>query len=277
MLGAIGLRPDQLDDCLVTHLDHDHFHAGWIAHGPPHPQARLILSDRHAHAADEFGRLQAPSAVRKRRTAWRTFAFEAPGHGPAAEFVLQPGVRVHPIMLSHDELGVAAFRIELEDVQRGAPGHVMGFATDLGRTTPALVDHFRGVHTLAIESNYCPEMQHSSLRPAGLKDRIMNGSGHLSNQEALAFIAEIEPGEGGGFGPQHVVLLHLSRDCNHPDVVGALHAGSDYALTIASQFAPTRWIRLGHHAGARESRHVVQVRAGARPAGVAATPLLWGA
>ena len=91
-------------------------------------------------------------------------------------------------------------------------------------------------------------------------------------------VREIDPGEGEGLGPQHVVLLHLSRDCNHPEVVGALHAGSDYALTITSQFAPTRWIRLGHGPGAREPReaHPLPVSVTKRSAAVVATPLLWG-
>jgi hypothetical protein len=66
----------------------------------------------------------------------------------------------------------------------------------------------------------------------------MGGHGHLSNQEALSAVLLIEPRD-------HVVLLHLSRDCNDPAVVAALHAGSDYTLTITSQERPSRWVRIG--------------------------------
>jgi hypothetical protein len=74
-----------------------------------------------------------------------------------------------------------------------------------------------------------------------LKRRIMGGHGHLSNAQALDAVEAIGPG-------QHVVLLHLSRDCNDPELVAGLHEGSDYALTIASQDRPTRWVRLGAQA-----------------------------
>lgn len=66
----------------------------------------------------------------------------------------------------------------------------------------------------------------------------MGGSGHLSNHESEQAVAAINPRE-------HVVFLHLSRQCNHPDLVADLHAHRHYAITIADQFNPTRWISVG--------------------------------
>ena len=40
------------------------------------------------------------------------------------------------------------------------------------------------------------------------------------------------------------MLLHLSRDCNDPELVASMHAGADYALTITDQSVPSRWVRL---------------------------------
>lgn len=113
----------------------------------------------------------------------------------------------------------------------------MGYATDLGRVPERLIERLRGVDVLAIESNYCPRMQMVSTRPWHLKQRIMGGFGHLSNEQALEAIAAIEPRE-------HVVLLHLSRECNCPSLVARLHAGSDYALTISDQETATRWVSV---------------------------------
>jgi phosphoribosyl 1,2-cyclic phosphodiesterase len=46
----------------------------------------------------------------------------------------------------------------------------------------------------------------------------MGGRGHLSNEECVGAVRAIAfPDE-----PAQIVLLHLSRDCNHPDAVHAL-------------------------------------------------------
>jgi phosphoribosyl 1,2-cyclic phosphodiesterase len=65
-----------------------------------------------------------------------------------------------------------------------------------------------------------------------LKNRITGGAGHLSNRQCAEAVARIAPRE-------HVVLLHLSRDCNRPELAAAAHAGASYRLTVASQESPT--------------------------------------
>lgn len=217
LLAERGLGAHQIDECFLTHLDADHLHPGWAGAMPR--QAVLRLHERHA---DELGSRFAPG-VRV-----------APFRG---DFAVEEGVRVRPRLMAHDELGVSVLRIDLHGVGAGS----LGFATDLGRVTPELVEHFRqdgGVEVLAIESNYCPRMQVESDRPDFLKNRIMGGSGHLSNQEAAEAIRAVQPRD-------HVVLLHLSRQCNDPEVVSGLHAGAEYGFTIASQERATRWIRIG--------------------------------
>ncbi len=239
-----ALRPDMIDECLVTHLDSDHLHTGWRRQTPGH--VRVRMHDRHARAAGMKGWL---------KESWKVTPFED-------DFAIEDEVRVRPLLMSHDELGVAAYRIELAPAYGGGS---LGFATDLGHVHSGLVDHFgasevRGaaaVDVLAIESNYCPAMQHASTRPEVLKHRIMGGHGHLSNQECVSAVMQIEPRE-------HVVLLHLSRQCNRPEVVAALHSGADYALTISTQSAPTRWVKIGS-GGARPLPRREQAQLVVRP------------
>jgi len=50
-----------------------------------------------------------------------------------------------------------------------------------------------------------------------VKQRIMSRHGHLSNDSAATVVAELLPGK-----IERVVLGHLSRDCNTPDL--ACHA-----------------------------------------------------
>jgi len=212
---------DQVAGVLLTHLDHDHWYSGWTSRWPK--GWHLWLSRAHADHARRR-RLVPADAVR---------IFEDEPFEPA------PSMRVTPFQASHDELGVSSFRFDLS-----APGSSgsLGFATDLGRVPEHLIHGFRGVHVLAIESNYCPQLQMASSRPMYLKRRIMGGDGHLSNEQTLQAITGISPRD-------HVVLLHLSRECNDPGLVASMHAGSDYALTITSQDEPSRWVDIEATAG----------------------------
>jgi len=246
LLAERGIRPDQLDGAILTHLDTDHFRWAWIGGAgrlPPH--ARIRLHRRHARS-DAGATITGPGCTE----------FDGP-------FDLDEGVSVRPMVMSHDEAGVCTLRIDMPGLGAGS----MGFCTDLGRVTADLVDHLRadhghgaGVDVLAMESNYCPKMQIESPRPWFLKRRIMGGRGHLSNQEAAEAVQAITPRE-------HVVLLHLSRECNTPALAAEKHAGSDYALTVTDQFTPTRWIRLAP--SARAASPVVSTR-------LAQTATLWG-
>lgn len=235
LLEERGLRPDQVDNAIVTHLDTDHFCPTWLGRSGLPRHARLRMHERHAkRLGNRDSRIGTREAEEPGLSDARLLPF-------SSDFQIDDGVRVHPILMSHDQEGVAAFRIDLDN----GDGHTasLGFCTDLGHVTADLVDHLcdprtqRSVDVLAIESNYCPKMQMESDRPVQLKRRIMGGSGHLSNQEALEAVQAIRPSE-------HVVLLHLSRQCNSPALVADMHAGADYALTITSQFEPSRWVSV---------------------------------
>ncbi len=256
LLNELGIRPDQIDDVLLTHFDSDHLHRGWLKPGRRSfpAQTRVRIHRNHARRAEYFGLLTAAETAREQHDGF--------GHCYDRAFEIHPGVRVDPIVMAHDQQGVVAFRFDFEfvgirdcDGDAGARSGAreagsaqaayvapsasgsLGYATDLGRVTPSLIEHLRGVNVLAIESNYCPQRQEWSGRPDALKRRIMGGSGHLSNHETLAAVAQISPVE-------HVVLLHLSRECNCPNLVRTMHEGSDYALTISAQMERTRWIRV---------------------------------
>ncbi len=212
LLAAMGLKDVPIVGVLVTHLDTDHWHSGWLAALPE--RASVYLHKQHRSRANRMGVLYVTTRI-----------FEG-------EFELVPGVRVKPALMSHDTLGAAAFRIEFEH-----SGRSLGFATDLGRANQKLIDHLSGVHVLAIESNYCPKMQVASGRPEYLQRRIMNGSGHLSNEQAAEAVKAIGVRE-------HVVLLHLSLDCNTPERASMYHNGEPYQVTISSWEQPTPWVRV---------------------------------
>lgn len=217
MLARVGVKPWEIDDVVLTHLDRDHAHPGWFSRSlGADLRFRVHLHRRHLGRAERDGLVHRRTEVFEDRVELERCA---------------AGV----CMQAHDSLGVAAFRFERESPWSPGSSAHLGFATDLGRVTPELLGAMRGVDALAIESNYCPEMQRASTRPAFLKRRITGGAGHLSNEECADTVARISPRE-------HAVFLHLSRECNRAALVSRLHEGADYAFTIAEQYRPTRWV-----------------------------------
>lgn len=210
-LADFGLSLDDLDAILLTHLDRDHFHVGWAKALPP----SLPVYTHATHAREARARGLPPRLSR---------SFQE-------TIELSRDYCIFATLSAHDQLGTAAFRFDF------TTGASLGYATDLGHITDTLIEHLDRVDVLAIESNYCPIMQADSDRPAFLKHRVMGGSGHLSNQECAQLIAEVAP-------RSHVVLLHLSRQCNDPALVARLHARKPYTLTLTSQADPTPWITI---------------------------------
>jgi len=207
-----------VDEVLLTHLDTDHCNAALLS--ALGGGVRVYVHERHHRRLDIGSSCAA-----------RVIPF-----GNSA-FALNESLRVHATLLSHDQLGVACFRLTSEKSD-GSPS--IGYATDLGKVTRRLTDHLAGVDVLAIESNYCPKMQLASDRPAFLKRRIMGGSGHLSNEQSAQAVRTIRP-------KQHVVLLHLSRQCNTPEEAATFHAKSNYALTVAHHERPTHIITVARN------------------------------
>lgn len=225
-MAALGADLGEVAAICLTHLDRDHFNPNWIRQ----IIRQGILVFCHEKRIDELAGLGGGDAefVRLIRP------FNGRPFSPA------DGIELHPIRLPHDELGSHGFVIE------GFGGRI-GYATDLGRASAELVRRFRGLDVLAIESNYDPQMQMNSDRPAFLKRRIMGGRGHLSNSEALDAVRQIldQAQRRGQALPGHIVLLHRSRQCNCPKLLRELFSSDrriGRRLVLAEQDRPTPWL-----------------------------------
>ena len=211
-LEEIGVSIDDVRAAVVTHLDSDHCNGGWArGRGNAFP---LFLHERHLGRAERGGFLGS-----------RADRFND------EPFPVAQGVQIHSTLMSHDELGVAAFRVSLPC------GASLGYATDLGHATQGLAEHLAGVDVLAIESNYCPYLQKTSTRPSWLKSRIMGGAGHLSNAQSAELVRAIAP-------RRRVVLLHLSQECNRPEIALRTHDGESREVIVSAQDEPTGWIDI---------------------------------
>jgi len=223
--GLLPVRPRAL---VLTHADSDHWRPTWAPH-VDRLELRVFARREH-HAA-----LVAAGVPKSR--------LEALTPGEPVE--LAPDVTIDSIATPHDEHGSTGLRFE-------CAGGRVAWLTDLGRAGDEVIEFARGCELVAIESNYCPRLQLASRRPPFLKARIMGGKGHLSNEECLAAIEAMMTAALG-----HVVLLHLSRECNHaarirelwlerrPDawerVVVSSQATPTPVLTIGERPAPTLW------------------------------------
>lgn len=227
-LKPLGVTLHQISAIILTHLDFDHFHHGWL------------------RAIERFGlNLKIHFHRRHRVLAWRSGVTMRCAEVFTDSIDLGHCARITSLMLAHDDAGSVGFVIENS-------GARLGYATDLGRVPATLLDHFVDLDALAIESNYDRQMQLESGRPWFLKRRIMGGSGHLSNEQALAAVRQIEAQST----LTHVALLHLSRQCNDPEVVRALYARQAPhllpRLTVSSQRYPSPLLRV---TAAARSRH----------------------
>jgi phosphoribosyl 1,2-cyclic phosphodiesterase len=213
----------------LTHLDSDHFKPAWIS---------TILRQEIAvfcHEDKVPGLIGLCGGSAEFARSVRTFN----GH----PFDALDGIAFTAIPFRHDAVGSHGFVAE-------GFGCRMGYATDLGRVEPRLIRDFRGVNLLAIESNYDPQMQLVSPRPWFLKQRIMGGAGHLSNEEALHAVQRIisETQVLGMALPKHIVLLHRSRQCNCPRRLRELFSADPLIgsrLVLAEQDRPTGWLNAG--------------------------------
>lgn len=234
-LDGTGVTLNDIDAVLLTHLDRDHFNPNWFSTLLKR-RITVYVHRRHErtlyrHRATTVAEVDARSlhnAGLLRRFTDQPFTVEtALASSPA---------RVTPIHLAHDRSGTVGFRID------SATGR-LGFATDLGRVPGRLLDLFADVDVLAIESNYDPQMQMASPRPQALINRIMNGAGHLSNDEAYQAVCAVI--ERSKRLPHSIVLLHLSRQCNCPSLVRRLYDRDPRfadRLCITSQSQRTDWL-----------------------------------
>jgi phosphoribosyl 1,2-cyclic phosphodiesterase len=226
-----GVSLNDVRAVCLTHLDHDHFSFRWL---------KTLVAQQIRVFCDA-----------KRVTELMRSVFGEPEFVRAFESLVVPfdgqsfspidGLRVNSIPLAHDQMGSHGFLVEGFGVR-------VGYATDLGRVPQRLIDHFCDLDILAIESNYDPDMQLLSSRPLFLKNRIMGGSGHLSNAQALQAIRMIldRCETGGAKMPAHIALLHRSRDCNCPKLLRKLFCDDPRIakrLTLTEQFERTEWLR----------------------------------
>jgi phosphoribosyl 1,2-cyclic phosphodiesterase len=228
-LEQCGITPAQLDGVLLTHEHGDHV-------------CGLEVLCRKFRVPIYCNRLTA-EAIRcwsgslGEHKNWRLFQ-------TGADFSICD-IHVQTFSVPHDAVDPVGYAFHSGESS-------LGFITDLGYATKMVVERLRKVHTLVIETNHDEKMlQADPHRPWPVKQRIQSRHGHLSNAAAATVIEQLLSGK-----LERVVLGHLSRDCNTPELAaGAIRAmlaqrgRSEIEVHCAAQAAISLRFVIGQTAG----------------------------
>ncbi len=186
-LMAIGVAPESISACVMTHEHIDHVRGAAVA------QAKWGWA-LHSSGGTVRGSDQLCDSVVNEFSAGDTLSI-----GRAD---------ITTVGVSHD--ATEPVGLVITDRASGARAAIV---YDLGTATSEVRAAVRDVDVLVIESNHDVGMLRSGPYPRYLQARIASRSGHLSNRDSAALCAEAAHG-----ALSHVVLAHLSETNNEPAV-----------------------------------------------------------
>ncbi len=209
-----GIDPDSLSGILITHEHIDHVRGLSVFlshHSVPVYASAPVLRYLSSNGLVPF------NAVLN----------EIDEHGQLIGKML-----VKPFRTSHDSVGSLGYSVTTPDEHR------ISICTDTGYLTDDAREHLLKSEAVLIEANYDNGMLDFGPYPYSLKRRIKGPSGHLSNTDCAAFLPELVRS-----GTVHIVLGHISKENNTPDVavqtcvaelsMSGLRRGTDYIIFAA--------------------------------------------
>lgn len=206
-LAAIDVLCESIEALVVTHEHHDHARGACAA-------ARAWGWALHASC----GTVEAFPSLREADV--RTF-----DAGATLRFST---MELQSISVSHDAEEPVAI-IATDDT-----GGRVGIVYDLGHAGAALRRALGDLDVLVLEANHDEGMLRSSPYPQSVRDRIAGRRGHLSNRAAAEVARDVAHA-----ALAHVVLAHLSDQCNEPALARS---------AVSKGLAPTRFTGALHAA-----------------------------
>jgi phosphoribosyl 1,2-cyclic phosphodiesterase len=196
LLATAGVRLEDIDAIFITHEHGDH--AGGLASLLKQVRPLVFASEGTAFTLrDKLGD----------GVPWRTVPNQA-------RFTFQD-LEVESFPIPHDAADPVGWLFRNGEDNLFGRATSAAWLTDLGHVPDSLAQRVRDVDWLVLEANFDAEMlRNDPVRPWSLKQRISGRHGHLSNDAARALL-EGTPGARW----QHVLLAHLSRECNSIEAV----------------------------------------------------------
>ena len=236
-LALVGADWEDISAVLLTHVHGDHWNEATFAHLRKRG-IRLLCHRSHATAL----KYESPAFAELLDGDQLSF-YEVDD-----VFALDDGLTCRPLPLRHDGGVTCGFRFE------GGPDSfgqswALAYAADLGTWDVDLARALANVDVLALEFNHDREMQLSSGRAPALIKRVLGELGHLSNEQAADLVDQVLL-HSTARPLRHLVQLHLSRQCNRPELARTAvqdrlgEQTRSFALHTASQHRPGSWLSL---------------------------------
>ena len=231
-MAVAGIAPESIEALIVTHEHTDHMCGAVRA-------ARRWKWTVHATTGTVTAAPELAAANVRTFSAGETLTFSS--------------MSVLTVPISHDANDPIA--VVATDIPSGARAAVV---LDLGRESAVLRRGLADVEVLVLESNHDEDLLAHGPYPISVQRRISGKTGHLSNREAGTIARACSHSD-----LQHVVLAHLSEQCNTPD-----HAlGTASAFLARSRFrgkvtAATQDHICGAFVGGRRGGRALQLGLG---------------
>lgn len=223
-LERVGMKLEDLHGILLTHEHGDH------------TQGLDIICHRHAVPIFCTGLTRESLATnfRKAQPRWRQMQT-----GAVFEF---QDLHIECFPVPHDAADPVGFVIKDGESR-------LGVLSDVGSITHLIRDRLSGSDSLFIEANYDTALLDADTkRPWPTKQRISGRHGHLSNDQAAELVRAVAHA-----ALRHIVLGHLSDDCNQPGIASdrirrVLQENGWHGTQVccAPRHMPTPWMEVAH-------------------------------
>lgn len=225
-LDAVGLGDAPIDAVLITHEHSDHCGAAAVLERKLRANGRPVPFFMTVGTAQGMNPTVRPELIRP--------------VVPGCPFTVG-GLRIEPVTVPHDTLDPVCFTVASGATRAGV-------ITDLGTSTRLITNQLATLDVAVLEFNHDVDMLLDGPHPWPVKQRVRGHHGHLSNPQAADLL---EQAARSSRRLRHVVLAHLSRDNNTPDLAmeacgEALHRAGRRGVRFvaATQEAPTEPIVL---------------------------------
>jgi len=111
-------------------------------------------------------------------------------------------IRIKPILVPHDAKEPTQFVFNTDDCQ-------FAIMTDTGSITQHIIEALSNCDALLLESNYDTDMLMNGPYPYSLKQRVSGDWGHLSNDQTISLLNQLDLTR-----LQHLALAHVSEKNN---------------------------------------------------------------
>lgn len=116
-------------------------------------------------------------------------------------------ILVHSFLKPHDAIEPVSFRVELNYKS-------IGVLTDIGEVNADVMEQIKLCDALFLESNYEQDILDNGPYPYFLKQRVSSAYGHLSNDQAIKLVSDLDNSP-----LKSILLSHISADNNDIDLL----------------------------------------------------------